>query len=344
MPAVKTGSFETGRGSAMRRIVVRTPGGPEAMRVEEAPTPAPGPGEVAVDVAYCGCNWADVMVRNNSYPHPTRYPVVPGCEISGRIRALGEGVDGFEVGQPVAACPPEDGGYADVCVVPARDIIPLPPDMPLDLAAAFPLQGLTAQLMLHDVGRVGEGSAVLIHAIGGGVGLCLTQLAVKAGCRVLGTVGTAGKDKRPLDLGAERVVDRNQEDFAAAALAWTQGRGVDFVYDSVGAATLDRSFDAIRKFGHIVSYGEASGRPFANIWERMVPRSVTFSRFHLGHADPDSASWKNAVAAVLEAVRCGGLKIFIEEVYPLERAADMHGRLESRQVSGKLLLSVGGEL
>ncbi len=95
MPAAKTGSFETGRGSAMRRIVVRTPGGPEAMRVEEAPTPAPGPGEVAVDVAYCGCNWADVMVRNNSYPHPTRYPVVPGCEISGRIRALGEGVDGF---------------------------------------------------------------------------------------------------------------------------------------------------------------------------------------------------------------------------------------------------------
>lgn len=327
----------------MRKIVVRQPGGPEAMQVEECPAPAPGPDEVAVDVAYCGCNWADVMVRNNSYPHPTEYPAVLGCEISGRIRALGENVTGFDIGQPVAACLPVDGGYADVCTVPVQDIIPLPPDMPLDLAAAFPLQALTAYLMLHDIGRVHRGSTVLIHAIGGGVGLCLTQLATKAGCRVLGTVGTAGKDKRPLDVGAERVIDRSREDFAEAALEWTHGRGVDFVYDSVGAATLDRSFDAIRKFGHIVSYGEASGKPFANIWERMVPKSASFSRFHLGHVDPNSTTWTTAVADVVEAIQNGWLKIFIEEVFPLERAADMHRRLESRQVSGKLLLRVAGE-
>jgi NADPH2:quinone reductase len=190
---------------------------------------------------------------------------------------------------------------------------------------------------------VHRGSTVLIHAIGGGVGLCLTQLATKAGCRVLGTVGTAGKDKRPLDVGAERVIDRSREDFVEAALEWTHGRGVDFVYDSVGAATLDRSFDAIRKFGHIVSYGEASGKPFANIWERMVPKSASFSRFHLGHVDPNSTTWTTAVADVVEAIQNGWLKIFIEEVFPLERAADMHRRLESRQVSGKLLLRVAGE-
>lgn len=324
----------------MRHVIIRAPGGPEAMQVEEAAVPAPGPGEVAVDVVYCGCNWADIMVRNNSYPHPTRYPTVPGCEVSGRIRALGAGVAGLEVGQPVAACPPADGGYAEICIIPADHVIALPPDLPLDLAAAFPLQALTAYFMLHSLGRVEAGSTVLIHAIGGGVGLCLTQLAVKAGCRVIGTVGTPGKEHRPLELGAERVIDQSCEEFVAAILELTQGRGVDIVFDSVGAATLDRSFDAIRTLGQIISYGEASGRPFANIWERMVPKSATFTRFHLGHVQPGSTDWNAAVSHVLDGIRAGWLKVFIEDVYPLTRAAEMHARLESRKVSGKLLLSL----
>lgn len=324
----------------MRAILVRQPGGPEAMLLEDIPVPQAGPGEVLLDIAYCGCNWADVMMRANSYPHPTSYPTLLGCEVSGRIRALGEGVTGLSIGQPVAACLPVDGGYAEVCSVPAQDIIPLPQNMPLDLAAAFPLQALTAWLMLHEVARVAPGSTILVTAIGGGVGLCLTQLAVRAGCRVLGTAGTPGKERRPLALGAAQVFPAMS--FAADARAATAGRGVDAVFDSVGAATLDRCFDAIRSWGHVVSYGEASGRPFPNLWERMVPKSATLSRFHLGHVDPASAAWKTAVAGVIAAVEDGGLKIFIEDVFPLERAAEMHARLESRQVSGKLLLRVGG--
>ena len=324
----------------MRAFIVRQPGGPEAMQLEELPVPAARRGEVLVDIAYCGCNWADVMVRTNSYPHPTQYPTLLGCEVSGHVRALGEGVTGLAIGQPVAACLPVDGGYAEVCAVPAQDIIPLPGDMPLDLAAAFPLQSLTAYLMLHEVARVTRGSTILVTAIGGGVGLCLTQLAVRAGCRVLGAVGTPGKERRPLRLGAEGVF--TGEAFVDGVLVATGGRGVDAAFDSVGATTLDRAFDAIRKWGHVVSYGEASGRPFPNLWERMVPKSATLSRFHLGHVDPGSASWKKAVAEVLEALRDGELQMFIEEAFPLERAGDMHARLESRQVSGKLLLRVGG--
>lgn len=327
----------------MRRIVVHKPGGPEVLQLEESATPAPGPGEVAIDVAYCGCNYADIMVRENSYPHPTRYPTVPGCEISGRIRALGAGVSHLKVGQPVAACPPADGGYAEVCIVPSDQIIALPSDMPLLLAAAFPLQALTAHIMLHGIARAGAGATILIHAIGGGVGLCLTQLAVKAGCRVIGTVGTPGKEQRPLELGATRVIGRGSEDFVAVVHTLTGGKGVDIVFDSVGAETLDRSFDALHTLGHIVSYGEASGRPFANIWERLVPKSATFSRFHLGHIPPGSALWEAAVSHVLAGLRAQWLKIFIEEVYPLNRAADMHARLASRTVAGKLVLSVQGE-
>jgi len=326
----------------MRRIIVHRPGGPEALQLEECAPPTPGPGEVAIDVAYCGCNWADIMVRENSYPHPTHYPTVPGCEVSGRIRALGAGVSHLQIGQPVAACPPADGGYAEVCIVPSDQIIALPPDMPLLLAAAFPLQALTAQIMLRGIARAEAGYTILVHAIGGGVGLCLTQLAVKAGCRVIGTVGTPGKEQRPLELGAERVIGRG-DDFVAVVHTLTGGKGVDIVFDSVGAETLDRSFDALRTLGHIVSYGEASGRPFANIWERLVPKSATFSRFHLGHIVPGSALWDDAVAHVLAGLRAQWLKIFIEEVYPLDRAADMQARLESRTVAGKLVLSVRGE-
>ncbi len=312
------------------------------MQLEECAPPTPGPGEVAIDVAYCGCNWADIMVRENSYPHPTHYPTVPGCEVSGRIRALGAGVSHLQIGQPVAACPPADGGYAEVCIVPSDQIIALPPDMPLLLAAAFPVQALTAQIMLRGIARAEAGYTILVHAIGGGVGLCLTQLAVKAGCRVIGTVGTPGKEQRPLELGAERVIGRG-DDFVAVVHTLTGGKGVDIVFDSVGAETLDRSFDALRTLGHIVSYGEASGRPFANIWERLVPKSATFSRFHLGHIVPGSALWDDAVAHVLAGLRAQWLKIFIEEVYPLDRAADMQARLESRTVAGKLVLSVRGE-
>lgn len=322
----------------MRQIVIPSPGGPEIMRVEQCAAPVPGRSEVAIDVVYCGCNWADTMTRLNTYPHPVRYPVVPGFEVSGYISALGKNVHGLRVGERIAAYLPLDGGYAETCVAPAEGVIRLPPEISLDVAAGFPAQALTAYFLLHTLGRIQKGWTVLIHAIGGGVGLCLTQLAVKAGATVIGTVGTAGKEKRPLALGACRVVNRSEEDFVTAALEITNGKGVDLVLDSIGASTLDRSFAAVRTLGHVISYGETEGRPFANLWERMVPKSLSLTRFHIGHVEIDSADWNAAVAYVLDGIVRGWLQIVIEDIYPLSKAAEMHMRLESRQVSGKLLL------
>ena len=174
----------------MRQIVIPKSGEPDVMEVVERPAPIPGPGEVAIDVVYCGCNWADTMMRRNTYPHPVKYPVVPGLEVSGRISALGPSVSTLSIGDRVAAYLYKDGGYAETCVVPQRCVVPLPPAIELDVAAAFPVQALTAYFMLHMIGRVQAGWVVLIHAIGGGVGLCLTQLAAKAGAKVIGTVGS----------------------------------------------------------------------------------------------------------------------------------------------------------
>jgi NADPH2:quinone reductase len=125
-------------------------------------------------------------------------------------------------------------------------------------------------------------------------------------------------------------------------MAATGGRGVDKIVDSTGASILDRSFATIRTLGHIVSVGEAEGKPFANLWERLVPKSLTFTRLHLGHCDFNSAQWRDGVATVVNAIAAGELKVPIEEVFPFERVADMYARLRSRQVSGKLVLAVKG--
>ncbi|MGO4841272.1 zinc-binding dehydrogenase, partial [Rhizobiaceae sp. 2RAB30] len=132
----------------------------------------------------------------------------------------------------------------------------------------------------------------------------------------IGTVGTAGKEKRALEFGATRVVNRNDENFVDVAMDITAGRGVDKIIDSTGGSILDRSFDAIRLLGHVVSYGEAEAKPYANLWERLVRRSLTFTRFHLGHVDCRSIAWRTAANAILESVADGSLKVPIEGVYP----------------------------
>ena len=326
----------------MRAVIVRTPGGPERLEVVEMPAPLPGPGEVLIDVAFCGLNWADTMIRVGTYPHPFAYPVIPGLEVSGTVVAVGAGVTRAAPGDRVVGFNEKGGGYAERFVCAQEVVIPLPDAMSLRMAAAFPVQALTAWHMLHTIGRIEAGQWVLVHAIGGGVGLWCTQLAVRAGARVIGTVGTPGKQRRALELGATRVVQSGSEDFESVARDLTGGAGVDLLIDSLGARTLDRSFDIVRKLGHVISIGEAEGLPYPNIRERLLPRSLTFTRFHLGHVDPASRAWADGLAQVVGGILDGSLDVSIEHVFPLEQAREMHARIESRQVSGKLLLAVGG--
>jgi NADPH2:quinone reductase len=212
--------------------------------------------------------------------------------------------------------------------------------MSLEVAATFPIQALTAWHMLHNVSVTKPGDFILLHAIGGGLGLFATQLAVKAGATVIGTVGTRAKEKRALEYGAALVVNRQDEDFVAAVMAFTRGRGVDKLIDSTGASILDRSFACIRKLGHVVSFGEAEGRPLPNLWERLVAKSLTFTRFHLGHVDFGSDKWRRSLDEVVGGIAQGRLKVHIEAVFPFEQAGEMLNRLSSRQVSGKLILAV----
>jgi NADPH2:quinone reductase len=321
----------------VKAVVIHAPGAPDQLVMADVPDPSPGPGEVLIDVAYAGCNWADTQIRIGIYPHARSYPLVLGLEVSGRVAKLGPGVSGVKIGDRVAAFLEQGGGYAEKAVAPANILMPLPDSVGFDVAAALPIQPLTGYHMLHTIYGIEPGETVLINAIGGGVGLFTTQLAVKAGARVIGTTGTTGKEKLALEYGAERVVVTKDEDFEAAVLTFTGGRGVDLAIDSLGATMLDRTFNVVRKLGHI---GEAEGPPFKNIRERILPRSQTFTRMHLGHVDADSKAWKDGVAHVVNGARDGWLKVPIAGVFPMADAAGMHRYIESRQAAGKLILEI----
>ena len=324
----------------MRAVVINAPGAPEQLVVAEVPEPNIGPGEVLVDVAYAGCNWADTQERTGIYPHPRSYPLVLGIEISGRVSKLGPDVTGVKIGDRVAAFLERGGAYAEKAVVAANMLMHLPDAIPLDVGAALTVQPLTGWHMLHTIYRIEPGETVLINAIGGGVGLFTTQLAVRAGARVIGTVGTPGKEKRALEYGAERVVVTTNENFEQAVLDFTIGRGVDLAIDLLGATMLDRTFDVVRKIGHIISIGEAEGKPFENIRERILPRSQSFTRFSIGHVDAASQAWKNALAYIPKGVVDGWLKVPMAGVFPMTDAAGMHRYIESRQAAGKLVLAI----
>ncbi|MDH3661776.1 MAG: zinc-binding dehydrogenase [Alphaproteobacteria bacterium] len=325
----------------MRAIVLEQPDETrETMSVQDVPEPEPAADEVVVAVAYAGLNFADLMMRKGVYPHPKGYPLVAGIELAGTVASVGSAVTTAKVGDRVAAFVENAGAFAEFCAVPAERLFRLPDNLDFDKAAAFLVQGLTAWHLLNTVSTTKSGDVVLIHAIGGGVGLYLTQIAKLAGAMVLGTVGTTGKEQRALDFGADLVVNRTEQNFVETILNFTGGKEVDKLVDSTGASILDRSFELLRPLGHVVSYGEAEGKPYPNLWEQLVRRSLTFTRLHLGHLDCHSKAWAEGAEQMLAHIDAGSITVPIEGDYPMTEASAMFDHLASRQVAGKLLLKV----
>ena len=219
----------------MRAVVFEKPDGePGSTVLKNVAMPVAGPGHVLVQVAYAGLNYADLMMRTGIYPHPKGYPLVAGLELAGTAREVGTGVTGISVGDRVAAFSEDAGAFAEFCAVPSERIVQLPDDVGFDTGAAFYVQALTAWNLLHTVSQTRQGDVILIHAVGGGVGLYLTQIAKAAGAMVIGTVGTAGKETRARNYGADLVVNRDEADFVEAAMEFTNGRGVDKVVELDG--------------------------------------------------------------------------------------------------------------
>ena len=221
--------------------------------------------EILVEVHYGGLNYADLMMCNGSYPHPKGYPLQAGIEFSGIVVKCGSEVQNFSVGDRVAGFSENAGAFSEFLSVPETSVTKLIDEVSLEDGAAYYVQTTTAFHLLHTIGKVTANDIVLIHAIGGGVGLNLTQLAKHSGATVVGTVGTTGKEKRPLECGADLVLDRTKQQFTEEIQQKFGKSPIRLLIDSTGADILNDSFDLMQNLGHVVSYGEASGQPLSLI-------------------------------------------------------------------------------
>jgi len=321
----------------MKAIRVHTPGGPEALVFEETPAPVPGPGEALVRLSAVGVNFIDIYHRTGLYPLPL--PFTPGNEGAGVVESVGPDVTEVRPGDRVAYAM-ATGSYAELAVVPAWRLVPVPARVSFEAAAAAMLQGMTAHYLAHSTFPLTAGHQALVHAAAGGVGLLLVQMAKKRGARVLATVSTEAKAEAARRAGADVVIRYTEEDFEAVARRETDGRGLDVVYDSVGKTTFDKSLRSLRPRGLLALFGQSSGPvPPFDPGELAKRGSLFLTRPSLAHYNLDRAELLSRAGDVLSWMESGELQVKIDRTLPLAQAAEAHRLLESRQTSGKLVLT-----
>ncbi len=318
-------------------IILQQHGGPEVLEwVERAPG-RPGEGEVLLRHTAVGLNFIDIYVRTGLYKMGTM-PCSPGMEAAGVVEALGPGVTGLKAGDRVAYVTGAPGAYVERRVMNAAALVKLPGDISDDQAAALMLKGMTAEMLLFRMTQAKAGDAVLIHAVAGGVGLLLAAWAKSLGCQVIGAASSDEKAAKARAAGADHVIVTTREDVATRVRELTGGRGCQCVYDGVGKDTFETSLAAVSEFGHVVSYGNASGPvpPFAIAG--LAPKCATLSRPSIFPFIKDRARLEAMSGNLFEAMRRGVIKAEIDQVFALKDAAAAQTALESRRTTGQTIL------
>jgi NADPH2:quinone reductase len=320
----------------VKAIRVHSPGGPEVLRVEDPPTPSPGPGQALIKVDAAGVNFIDVYHRTGLYPRDL--PFTLGVEAAGTVTAIGSGVNNLRAGDRVATCD-AIGAYAEYALVSADRLVPLSDAVSTRTAAAVILQGITAQYLVSSTYPLGRGATCLIHAAAGGLGLLLCQLAKRRGARVIGTVSTEEKARLAREAGADYVILYTETDFQAEVKQITGGAGVQVVYDSVGRTTFMKGLDCLARRGMMVLLGQSSG-PVEPFDPGLLSRkgSLFLTRPSVGHYSASRAELLERAAEVLGGVADGTLMVRIGREMPLSEAEAAHRELEGRHTTGKVLL------
>lgn len=320
----------------MNAVRVHQSGGPEVLRLEELPTPVPGPAEVLVRIEAIGVNFVDIYQREGIYK--MQLPFTVGSEGAGVVEAVGREVADVKPGDRVAYTGVL-GAYATHAVAPAARLVKLPAGVDTRTAAAAMLQGVTAHYLTHSTYPLGPADTALLHAAAGGVGLLLTQMGKMRGAKIIGTVSTQEKAGLARGAGADEVILYSQQDFEAETKRITGGRGVQVVYDSVGKTTFDKSLNCLAPRGYLVLFGQSSGvvPPFdiqllnakgSLFLTRPTSRDYMLTREELMKRAGDVLGW----------IAAGRLKVRIDRTYPLAQAAEAHTALASRATAGKVLL------
>jgi putative PIG3 family NAD(P)H quinone oxidoreductase len=335
----------------VRAVEISTFGPPEVLKLVERPDPAPGPGEVLIDVAAAGVNRPDLMQRQGHYPPPKGTSDLPGLEVAGRIAALGPPDDSgapssasgraWKVGDEVCALV-AGGGYAERCVAPGVQCLPIPKEMPLETAAAIPETYFTVWTNVFERGRLTPGEWLLVHGGTSGIGSTAIQLASARGSSVLATAGYAEKCRACERLGALGAINYKDEDFVDAVKVITDNRGVDVILDIIGGAYAARNLECLARDGRLVQIGLIGGATAELPLRLLLTKRLTITGSTLRIRTPRE---KGAIAAALEQhvwplLDSGRVAPVIDAVFPLKQAAEAHRRLEEGHVIGKVVLRV----
>jgi NADPH2:quinone reductase len=324
----------------MKAIRIYQYGGPEVLRYEDTAVPEPGPGEALVQIHVSGVNFVDTYVRSGLYKQPS-FPITPGAEGSGIVAKVGPNVTDVRVGDRVAYAT-SLGSYAEFASVPSWKLAVLPQSVDFQAGAAIMLQGLTAHYLTTSTFPLKAGQTALIHAGAGGVGLLLIQLAKKIGATIIATAGTAEKAALARGAGANETIVYSSQDFEAEVKKMTNGKGVDVVYDAVGAATWEKSLNSLKPRGYLILYGNASGPvpPFDPLV--LMKGSLFVTRPTLVHyaASREEVQWRSS--DLFAWLSSGEIRLKHDFVYPLADAALAQADLEARKTTGKVLLQVKG--
>jgi putative PIG3 family NAD(P)H quinone oxidoreductase len=323
----------------MHAVVITEPGEPEVLRWLEVPDPVPGPGEVVIDIAASGVNRADLMQRQGLYPPPAGAPPYPGLECAGRIRIAGDGVTDWRPGDEVCALL-AGGGYAEQVVVPAGQVLPLPPKVSVTTAASFPETACTVYSNVFQLAALQAGETLLVHGGGSGIGTMAIQLGKAFGARVACTAGSAEKLARCRELGADIAINYREQDFVEALRDATGGAGADVILDIMGASYLARNLAALATDGRLAIIGRQGGS------RAEIDLGVLQGKRASVHATTLRARPAGQKAAVVAAVRehvwpligTGQVQPVIDRELPMSQAPAAHRAMAASEHIGKILL------
>lgn len=337
----------------MRQIVIPRCGAPDVFEMRERADPTPGDGEIRIRVRAAGINFADVLARLGLYPDAPKLPMVVGYEVAGRIDALGRSVVGFAEGDRVVAMT-RFGGYADTVVVPAAQAFHFPDALSDAEAAAVPVNFLTAALALYRMAALTPGETVLVQNAGGGVGTAATQLARLRRATVIGTA-SAFKHDALRRLGVDHTIDYRHANVADEVKKITRGRGVDVILDPIGGRSFVTSYRMLAPLGRLVIFGlsAAATGERRNLWRAfqawretpsfnpmsLINRNHGVFGLHVGHLWGEGRALAPLMTMLMSELAAGRLTPVVARTFPLDRAADAHRFIQSRQNIGKVVLT-----
>jgi len=317
-------------------VQFRNPGSYDVLEWVEVADPSAGLGEIVIDVHAAGVNFIDTYHRSGLYTVPL--PFTPGSEGSGTIVEVADDVEGFAPGDHVAWVG-QAGSYATRVAIPAAAALRVPDEMSLDVAAATPLQGMTAHYLVTSTHPLVAGDRCLIHAAAGGTGRLMVQMAKIRGAEVVATAGSDEKVELARSAGADHVINYTTTDIVEGVEAAVGRDAIDVVYDGVGAATFDAGLAVLRPRGTMATFGNASGPVPAVTPLTLMPKSLFLTRPKLGDYIVTTEARDERWNEIAGWVRDGRLEVRVGHTFPLAGAGDAHRALESRATTGKILLT-----